>query len=205
MPGGNAHHSPECPDLAGGECGAGARHQVADPGLGRLRGLEIYAGRGVLPGAGSLLHASDLGQRDVGEVLEGANPSFHVGQSDMVETADAELLYCIRAHGRAVHHRTAQVVFCDRSGPSQVGHEPTGEGVAGAGGVEDRLQREGWHIEGAARLDQKRSMLALLDDHPLGTVGQDPAPRPVDVPVATQLTGFTVVHHEHIHPAQQPE
>jgi len=57
--GGDAHHPPECPDPAGRQCGASARHQLANSGLGRLRGLEIYAGRGIFAAcACCLLHAS---------------------------------------------------------------------------------------------------------------------------------------------------
>ena len=70
------------------------------------------------------------------------------------------------------------------AGARQVGHEPAGERVAGAGRIEDLLQRERGHVEGAGRLDQQRPVLALLDHHAPGALPQDPPAGAVDVPVA---------------------
>ena len=43
-------------------------------------------------------------------------------------------------------------------------------------------------------------MLSLLDHHPRGPVGEDPAAGPMDVPVSAQLAGLTVVDHEDVDP-----
>src|SRR4029079_4899525 len=87
----------------------------------------------------------------------------------------------------------------------EVGHEATGEGIPCPGGIEHVLQRIGRHIEGPTRLDEERAVLAPLDDHPPGPMPEDPAPGPMDVPIATQLTRLAVVHHEDIDPGKQLE
>jgi hypothetical protein len=46
-------------------------------------------------------------------------------------------------------------------------------------------------------------MLTLLDDHSLGPMTQDPAPRPVDVPVTAQFPSLTVIDHQHVYPRKQ--
>jgi hypothetical protein len=48
-------------------------------------------------------------------------------------------------------------------------------------------------------------MLSLLDHDALRPLPQDPPPGPMDIPVSTQLSGLTVVHHEDVHPGQEAE
>src|SRR5439155_464767 len=86
--------------------------------------------------------------------------------------------------------------------PREVAHEAAGERVARAGRVEHVLERVRRDIEGAARLDQERAVLPLLDDHPARPMRHDSLAGAVDVPVAGEITRLAVVDQQLIRVAQ---
>ena len=82
-------------------------------------------------------------------------------------------------------------------------HEPPGEGIARACRIVDLFQRKGGNVEDARFVHQDGAVLALLDNHHARAACQNPAGRPVDVPVSGELTGFGVVHHQHVNTLKQ--
>jgi len=139
------------------------------------------------------------------QVAEGACSLFHVLQGYRLESSDAELLDRIRPHRGAVDHRTPQVLVGDAPGTGEVRHESAGKGVAGTGGIEDILERKGGDIERARLSDEEGPVLPLLDHDPARASSEDPFPGAMNVPVAAQLAGFTVVDHENVDPAEEVE
>ena len=139
------------------------------------------------------------------QVPEGPHPRAHVGERHVREPLHAEGLDRERAERRAVHHGAAQARIREVARGREISHEPAGEGVAGAGGVEHFLERVGGDLERRLGAHEQRAVLALLHDREPRSAREDPAGRPVDVPVARQLARLGVVHHENVDVAQQLE
>src|SRR5438067_1647948 len=74
-----------------------------------------------------------------------------------------------------------------------------------ARGVEHLLERVGRHLEGRVAIHQQRAVLTLLDHGHLGPTREHPVRGPVDVPVARELAGLGIVHHEDVDVTQQLE
>ncbi len=77
-------------------------------------------------------------------------------------------------------------------------HEPAGKGISRTRGIEHVIQGEGGDVEDAAVLQQDRAVHTLLDHHHRGPMLHDPAGGTIDVPVARQLPGLRIVHHQHV-------
>ena len=161
-------------------------------------------GRGVLARGHATGSASSTWVRSPERARPGARTCASVTPS---KPLDAELRHGERAHRRRrTPSRAGGSASLDRAAPREVAHEPAGEGVARAGRIEDLLQREGRHVEGAARRSISSAPYSpCLITTRLGPCAQDPAAGAVDVPVARELPRLAVVDHQDVHPLQQLE
>ena len=122
--------------------------------------------------------------------LAGAGPSqadaFEVDQVDErgkpladgphvqgAEAIQAEVLHRIRGEHRTQDHGGANVGGGGAAGAGEPAHEPAGEGVTGAGGIDHGLDREGGGGEHAPLVEQQGPGVAPLDDDRPGTEPPD--------------------------------
>ena len=175
-PGRYPHHPAEGADLAHRERRCGSRPPAtAIRRLGLVRAREVDPGGGVLAGR---RHASSSARVDVREVAKGLHPRPDVSEGDGLEAAGRRTARPRRSPSRRRTTIARRMLSSrDRPAAGEIRHEPAGERVARAGGIEHLLERIGRHVEGAVGLDQQRAVLALLDHHALGSVRQDPARR----------------------------
>jgi glycerol-3-phosphate dehydrogenase (NAD(P)+) len=129
--------------------GRSARDALLDVLFPRLRG-----------GAAARLEADAF---EMDEVDEGAEALPDRAEVQRAEPIQAEVLDRVGGQHRPENHRVPDV---HRGGPARAGepaHEPAGERVPGAGGVDDRLDREGGGGEHPAFMEKQGPGVAPLD------------------------------------------
>src|ERR1022692_3053704 len=127
---------------------------------------------------------------------------FFTGQG--AKTVYAEFLAAEAAHDRAVDHGAAQfgeieiAVMGREAAAGQVADEAAGEGIAGAGGVEDVFQQIARHHEVLAAAEQDGAVFAALDDERVRTHFHDYGRGTPQIVFAGKLASLAIVDQQEV-------